>query len=126
MALVTDKPEELRAQNDLDNIPQEALGPVPARLEMSGKTLLVMDEPPAPGDFLKVELTLKCKSDGRELLEGGEFVHFRKTALIAAKVTAEPYKPEPEPEPEPDPAMIGEDGSIPADDDTGDIDPDAA
>lgn len=126
MALVDTKPADIKPQNDLDNIPHEALGSVPAVIRLSGKDLLVMDEPPELGQFVKMEVTMRCKDDGHTLLADGEIGHYRVMSFVAAKVTADPYTPEPEPEPEPDPAMIGEDGSIPADDDTGDIDPDAA
>lgn len=123
MSLIDTKPADLKPQNDLDNIPDDELGTAPAVIRMSGKDLLVMDKPPAPGDFVKMEITMRCKDDGRTLLADGELGHYRVMNFVAAKVTAEPYRPEPEPEPEPDPAMIGEDGSIPADDE-GDIDDD--
>lgn len=120
MSLITDKPKGLDTSNDLDQIPADALGPVPAVIRLSGKDLLVMDEPPELGEFVKMEITMRCKDDGHTLLADGEIGHYRVMSFVGAKVTTEPYKPEPEPEPEPDPAMIGEDGSIP--DDEGDVD----
>lgn len=124
MSLITDKPADVGPQNDLDNVPDDELGTAPAVIRLSGKDLLVMDVPPNMGDFVKMEITMRCKDDGRTLLADGEIGHYRVMSFVAAKVTAEPYRPEPEPEPEPDPAMISEDGSIPADDDIDDPDND--
>jgi hypothetical protein len=96
MAIVTDQPADLKTTNALDNIPDDdLLGPVPAQLHFSGKTLLVMEKPPVKGEFVKVELTLRCKGDGTDLLDGDELVHYRKMAFVSAKVTAEAYKPNP-------------------------------
>jgi hypothetical protein len=106
MALITDKPKDVPTTNALDGLPDDLLGPVPARIEMSGKTLLILDNPPDPGEYLKVEITLRCKDEGKELLDNGELVHYRKTKFIAAKITAAPYKPEPEADGEPDPSLF--------------------
>lgn len=115
MPVISNKPADLTPKNDLDNIPDDLLGPVPARIEMSGKTLLVMEEPPQPGEFFKLEVTLRCKDEGRELLADGDYEHYRKTAFISAELTVPPFKPEPEPAPEPEPGLFDESGDIPAD-----------
>jgi hypothetical protein len=113
MALITDIPADVPGTNALDDIPDELIGagPAPAAVELAGKTLLVMDEPPNIGDFVKIEITLKCREDGRKALESGELVHFRRTNLIAAKVTTQPYKPEPEADAEPEPGLFDDDGN---------------
>lgn len=120
--LITEQPPELKPENDLDNIDADELGPVPAQLKLAGKTLLVMDIPPVKGEFVKVELTLKCKGDGSDLLEGDELVYFRKCVLVAAKVTTQPYKPQPEPKPEPEAGLLNADGTTNPDARPGDPD----
>ncbi|OIN80754.1 hypothetical protein [Mycobacterium malmoense] len=106
MSLVTDKPQDIPTGNDIDNIPHDLLGPQPAVIRMSGKDLLVMETPPDIGDFVKIEITMRCKDDGRTLLSDGEIGHYRIMSFVTAKVTTEPYKPEPEPEPEPEPSLF--------------------
>lgn len=85
---------------------------MPAVVRLSGKDLLVMDTPPDIGEFVKMEITMRCKDDGRTLLADGEIGHYRVMSFVAAKVTAKPWKPEPEPQPEPDPALIDENGQV--------------
>lgn len=119
MTLITQKPDGLApTPNDLDNIPDDLLGPHPARVELGGKILFVMDKPIEMGEFIKVEITIGCYDDGRCKV-GEEIVHYRKTKLIAAKPVSEPYTPEAEPAappPDDDPAMFDRDLNIPADD----------
>lgn len=117
MSLITQKPAELRPENDLDKIADDLLGPAPATIRMSGKDMLVMDKPPEMGEFVKMEVTMRCKNDGRTLLADGGIEHYRVMTFVAAKVTTEPYKSEPEdvPPPDDDPAMFDRDGNIPAD-----------
>lgn len=116
MGIVTEMPNGTPTTNALDVIPEDLLGgPVPARIEMSGKTLLVLDRPPTPGEYLKVEITLQCKGEGFDVLADGTNQHYRKTRLIGATLTTEPYAPEPESPPVPDDdqdALIGRDGEI--------------
>ena len=127
MTLITQKPDGLApTPNDLDNIPDDLLGPHPARVELGGKILFVMDKPIEMGEFIKVEITIGCYDDGRCKV-GEEIVHYRKTKLIAAKPVSEPYTPEAEPTappPDDDPAMIDRDGNIPDDGPEDEIAPD--
>lgn len=117
MALVTDMPADTPTTNALASIPDDLLGPAPATIRMSGKDMLVMDKPPEMGEFVKMEVTMRCKNDGRTLLADGGIEHYRVMTFVAAKVTTEPYKPEAEdtPPPNDDPAMIDEHGNIPDD-----------
>lgn len=126
MSLITQKPAELRPENDLDKIADDLLGPAPATIRMSGKDMLVMDKPPEMGEFVKMEVTMRCKNDGRTLLADGGIEHYRVMSFVAAKVTTEPYKPEPEdaPPPNDDPAMIDEHGNIPDDEPEDETEPD--
>lgn len=127
MTLITQKPDGLApTPNDLDNIPDDLLGPHPARVELGGKILFVMDKPIEMGEFIKVEITIGCYDDGRCKV-GEEIVHYRKTKLIAAKPVSDPYTPEAEPAappPDDDPAMIDRDGNIPDDEPEDEIEPD--
>lgn len=129
MGIVTEKPTGLApTPNDLDNIPDDLLGPHPATIRMSGKDMLVMDRPPEMGEFVKMEVTMRCKNDGRTLLADGEIEHYRVMAFVAAKVTTEPYKVEDTPPPPEDdentPPMFGRDGQIPDDEPEDEIEPD--
>lgn len=108
MSLIKDAPQDLPTTDALADIPDDLLGPVPAVIRLSGKDLLVMESPPNIGDFVKMEITMRCKDDGRTLLADGEIGHYRVMSFVAAKVTADPYKPEPEPEPEPEPGLLDE------------------
>lgn len=118
MSLITQKPAELRPENDLDRIADDLLGPHPATIRMSGKDMLVMEVPPEIGEFVKMEVTMRCKDDGRTLLADGGIGHYRVMSFVAAKVTAEPYKPEAESTTDSgpqDPTMFDENGQIPDD-----------
>lgn len=125
MTIISDKPEGLKGSNALDDIPDDLLGPHPARVELAGKTLFVMDKPIEMGEYIKVELTIECWDDGRCKV-GEEIVHYRKTKMISAKPVSEPYTPAPEstPPPDDDPAMIDRDGSIVDTDELDGIEPD--
>ena len=118
MTIIKDAPVDLPTTNVIAYIPDDVLGPAPATIRMSGKELLVMDVPPEIGEFVKMEITMRCKDDGRTLLADGGISHYRVMSFVAAKLTVEPYKPEPEaeaPQQETDPTMFGEDGQIPED-----------
>lgn len=117
MPIIKDMPADIPTTNALASIPDDLLGPAPATIRMSGKDMLVMDKPPEMGEFVKMEVTMRCKNDGRTLLADGGIEHYRVMSFVAAKVTTEPYKPEPEdaPPPNDDPAMIDENGQIPDD-----------
>lgn len=107
MPLIKDKPADLKPQNDLDNLPDDLPTDTnPAQIHFAGKTLLVMDNPPVKGEYIKVELTLRCKGQGDELLADDEVAYHRKMVLIGAKVTTDPYKPTPPP------AMLNADGTV--------------
>ncbi|MHA7703436.1 hypothetical protein ACX9NE_26965 [Mycobacterium sp. ML4] len=128
MPIIKDMPADIPTTNALASIPDDLLGPAPATIRMSGKDMLVMDRPPEMGEFVKMEVTMRCKNDGRTLLADGGIEHYRVMTFVAAKVTTEPYKPEPEdtPPPNDDPAMFDEDGNIPDDgDELEDIAPDS-
>lgn len=128
MALVTEQPADLKTTNILAYIPDDVLGPAPATIRMSGKELLVMDTPPEIGEFVKMEITMRCKDDGRTLLADGGISHYRVMSFVAAKVTAEAYKPDPEavaPHQETDPGLFDENGQIPEDEPEDDGGPEA-
>lgn len=118
MALITENPGGLPPEeNTLRDLPDDLLGPAPATIRMSGKDMLVMDKPPEMGEFVKMEVTMRCKNDGRTLLADGGIEHYRVMSFVAAKVTTEPYKVE-DTTPPPDddenaPPMFGRDGQIP-------------
>lgn len=117
MPIIKDMPADIPTTNALASIPDDLLGPAPATIRMSGKDMLVMDKPPEIGEFVKMEVTMRCKDDGRTLLADGGIGHYRVMSFVAAKVTAEPYKPEAEPSDAPpeDPGMFDENGQIPDD-----------
>jgi hypothetical protein len=120
MSLITGKPGDLvPTPNDLDSIPDDLLGPHPANIRMSGKDLLVMDAPPDIGEFVKMEITMRCKDDGRTLLADGGIGHYRVMSFVAAKVTTDPYKPEPESGDDGQPGLLDANGQIPDDDEGG-------
>lgn len=129
MALITENPGGLPPEeNTLRDIPDDLLGPHPAVVQAFGKDLLKMDKPPEPGELLKIEITLRCKDEGRELLDSGDFKYYRKCKSLGANVTVEPYKPAAEPTPPPppddDPAMFGRDCNIPDDEPEDETEPD--
>lgn len=127
MPIIKDMPADIPTTNALASIPDDLLGPAPATIRMSGKDMLVMDRPPEMGEFVKMEITMRCKNDGRTLLADGGIEHYRVMTFVAAKVTTEPYKPEPEdtPLPNDDPAMFDRDGNIPDGDEPEEIAPDS-
>lgn len=107
MGLIKEPPTGLASGNDLDNLPDDLPTDTnPAQIHFAGKTLLVMDNPPVKGEYIKVELTLRCKGQGDELLADDEVAYHRKMVLIGAKVTTDPYKPTPPP------AMLNADGTV--------------
>lgn len=126
MPIIKDMPADIPTTNALASIPDDLLGPAPATIRMSGKDMLVMDKPPEMGEFVKMEVTMRCKNDGRTLLADGGIEHYRVMTFVAAKVTTEPYKPEPEdaPPPNDDPAMFDEHGNIPDDEPEDESEPD--
>ena len=115
MPVIKDKPADLPPENDLENLPDDLLGPVPAVIRMSGKDLTIMDKPPEMGEFVKMEITMRCKKSERELLADGGIGHYRVMLFVAAKVTTEAYKPDPDEEPEPEPGLFDEHGNVPDD-----------
>lgn len=117
------KPVGLPSGNDLDAIPEDLLGPAPANLHLGALVLLTMENPPERGQYVKMEVTLRTRKDGRTLLDDGTYVHFRNMSFISAKVTSDPYKPANDSPPVPDDqaAMIGRDGEI--NDDLDEFDP---
>lgn len=118
MGIVTEMPADTPTTNALASIPDDLLGPHPATIRMSGKDMLVMEVPPEIGEFVKMEVTMRCKDDGRTLLADGGIGHYRVMSFVAAKVTAEPYKPEAESTTDSgpqDPTMFDENGQIPDD-----------
>lgn len=119
MPIIKDMPADIPTTNALASIPDDLLGPAPATIRMSGKDMLVMDRPPEMGEFVKMEVTMRCKNDGRTLLADGGIEHYRVMSFVAAKVTTEPYKVEDTPPPPEDdenaPPMFGRDGQIPDD-----------
>ena len=133
MTLVTEKPEGLPAEpNDLDNIDVPDAPPVPASIFLSGRALLVMDTPPEPGEFVKIEVTLRCREYAGRLLDGGEYSYRRIMDFISARVTTEPFTPvdntPPPPDPEkPQPALFDHGGDVSAEASGagGDSDPDS-
>lgn len=122
MAEVKTQPAGIPTTNTLNGIPDDLLGPVAAVIRLSGKNLLTMDTPPEMGEFVKMEITMRCKDDGRTLLADGGIGHYRVMSFIGAKVTAEPYKPEPEPEAAPEPGLFDQAGGSGDEDDDEDGD----
>jgi hypothetical protein len=121
MALVTEKPAELKPQNDLNNIADDLLGPVPVMIRHSNRDLFVMDHPPGDDDWIKVEYTFRSGDLIRKKPDSdGAVKYVRLMEFLGAKLTVEPYKPEPAddtpPPPEDDdPSLIDRDGNIPDD-----------
>ena len=88
MALVTDKPEELAPENDLDNIVDpDAQIPdrvMRAELQMSGKTLAIVEDPPGCGDTITLMVELEVTAEGREKRKSSdESAYYRKTRLVS-------------------------------------------
>lgn len=62
MALVTEKPEELTPQNDLDDV-QDPDAPLtdPAEIRLGSTVLMVMEKPPNTGDYLDISMRVRIK-----------------------------------------------------------------
>lgn len=118
MPIIKDAPADLPTTNALAYLPDDILGPAPATVRMSGRDLVVMDVPPEIGELVKMEITMRCKDDGRTLLADGGIGHYRVMSFVAARVTVEPYKPEEDeaPHQETEPSLFDE---IPEDDEGG-------
>lgn len=77
MALVTEKPEELTPENDLDNIvdpdDDEAPGgpPVRADIYLSGAVIAQLSGPPGFGDRFQMLVELEVIEEGTKSLDGG-------------------------------------------------------
>lgn len=93
MSLIDEKPAGLASGNALDQIPDDLLTTPPAQVRYGSKVIEVMDKPPEPGEFMKAEITFKCRDDGRTRLDDGTYVYYRKMDFVSAKVTVEPYVP---------------------------------
>ncbi len=119
MSLVTQKPAELRPENDLDSIPDDLLGPVPHMIRLSGRDLFIMDKPPETGEFIKAELILRAGDLLIKAADGdGVTRYVRIMQFVGAKLTVEPYTPAPDAAadaPPEDPAMFDRNGQIPDD-----------
>ncbi len=89
MALVTEAPEDLPAvPNDLDDVidPDEVIPErkIRAEIQMSGKTLTIVEDPPACGDTITLMVELEVTAEGREKRKAkDEFAYYRKTRLAA-------------------------------------------
>lgn len=89
MGLVTDRkaPADVKTTNALDAIPDDLLGgpPPPAEIRLGANTLMVMDEPPAVGDYIDISMRLRIKTKAEEQkAPDSDLVHYRGTALVAA------------------------------------------
>lgn len=119
MSLITEKPAALKPENDLDNLPDDILGPVPHMIRLSGRDLFTMDNPPSDDEWIKAELTLRAGDLIRKKPDADGVVRYvRVMEFLGAKLTVEPYTPEPEAAadaPPEDPAMFDENGQIPDD-----------
>jgi hypothetical protein len=90
MALVTDAPEDLPEANplvaDLIEDPDEVTPErkLRAEIQMSGKTLTVVEEPPGCGDTITLMVELEITAEGREKRKSSdEYAYYRKTRLVA-------------------------------------------
>lgn len=121
MGHITDKPSGLApTPNDLDQLPDDLLGPHPAAVRLGNTNLFTMDNPPLPGQTMKVELSLYHKRGGYELVGAApnkEMSYYCGMVLVGHNITVQPYTAatEQDPGPEPDPAMLNEKGQIPDD-----------
>lgn len=97
MALIDDReaPDYVASTNELDNIPDDLLGgpPPPAEIRLSGKTLLVLEDPPEPGDELVLLIRVKVNGTGVDLHDNDEEVPYRKAKLVTCW---KPGTPEPQ------------------------------
>lgn len=109
MALVKDKPADLKPENDLDAIPADLLGPIPAEIRLGANVLMMMDKPPECGDTITVVMRLKIKREGKELAgdEGQELTHFRLAKIVTAWLKGDPEPPDPNAD---QPALFDDDG----------------
>lgn len=104
MALVTEAPEDLPGTpNDLDNvvdpdaqIPERKLR---AEIQMSGKTLMVLEDPPGVEDTVTLMIELEITAEGREKRKAhDDYSYYRKGRLVAcwlpgqSKPVAEPKR----------------------------------
>lgn len=88
MTIITEKPEGLKSSNDLDYIvdpdeqtPERTLR---AEIQMSGKTMTVVENPPDCGDTITLMVELKVTAEGREKRKSSdEYAYYRKTRLVA-------------------------------------------
>ena len=109
--LVTDKPENLPTTNTLDKIPADLLGPVPAEIQLAGKTLKILEKPPQAGETIDLMIRLRVYDVGVAYGDNGtgEPSHYRKTKLIDCWLPSEPAPPNAD---EDQGALIDEDGEI--------------
>lgn len=109
MSLVDQQPAGLPSSNQLDQIPVDLLGPIPAEIRLGANCLMVMEKPPEVGDVLTVTMRLKVKRKAED--EGGEGgddrVHFRGCKIIAAWLKGDPEPPNVDDE---QPPLYGDDG----------------
>lgn len=88
MALVTDAPDDLPEAHpdvlkdllDPDGIPTRVLR---AEIQMSGKTMTTVENPPGCGDTITLMVELEVTAEGREKRKSSdEYAYYRKTRLI--------------------------------------------
>lgn len=97
MTLITNKPVGLASGNDLDSIPDDLLGgpPPPAEIRLAGKTLTVLENPPAGGEDVVLLVRLKVRAAGVDFNDdGNEEVPYRSMKLVSCW---KPGDKEPEP-----------------------------
>lgn len=143
MALVTDAPDDLPEANPdvlKDLIDPDELIPerkVRAEIQMSGKTMTMLEDPPGIGDTVTLMVELEVTAEGREKRKAtDEYSYYRKTRLVACWVpgTARPERKKTQAEldaeaaaeaAEDQPPLFDEDGQeVDFDDDTPAVDPD--
>lgn len=86
------------SSNDLNKIPDDLLGPIPAEIRLGSNTLMVMDKPPEVRDVVTVMARLRIKDAGvEEAGDGGEdLTHYRKARLVTAWLAGQPKPPNPD------------------------------
>lgn len=111
MSLVDQKPAGLPSSNELDKIPDDLLGPIPAEIKLGTNVLMVMEKPPEVRDVITVVMRLRVKDAG--VGEAGEnneeLTHYRKCKIVAAWIKGEPEPPNADEE---QPALFGEHGEV--------------
>lgn len=126
MSLITEKPAALKPENDLDNIPDDLLGPVPHMIRHANRDLFVMDEPPGDDDWIQVRYTFRAGDLIRKKPDSDGVVKWvRVMEFLGAQLITGPYTPAPDAAadaPPEDPAMFDRNGQIP-DDEPGDGEP---